>query len=449
MERCSSRDSLTGLPFDGHPIYDPQYVDHVSAGRRAPSSPLSLTTGTGYSIYKSTIIPAIKYARTEVILVTCFWASSVTRDAINEALIQLSKKALETSCKISVQICFSSSSLARNVLWPTPKEGQIYPPTAYKKLGLPEAHELEGLDVKVVRKFFWPFGIIHSKYVIVDRKLAILPSCNVSWERWYEVAVTLRGPVVEHLVAFHTCFWGAERLLPATRSATEADIRYTAQLSDTPQQPGESPGIIETGPVPTTLLPSPHGSGALPFWLHPRALASQCPCIPSDTPGFRPTPLSSTTYHLLNTAKSSIIMLTPNLTEPAVLEALCQALLRGVHVCIWTNRNLMTAEQLVTAGTTTPACISKLKQHRRNIQVSLEVYFFDDGPGAQEVSLADREVTPVKLHAKVTIVDNEMLLLGSGNMDAASWRTSQELGILIENKKLVEDFKVQWKYGRL
>lgn len=449
MEHCDSRDSMTGLPFDEHPTYDPQYVDHVSAGRRAPSSPLSLTTGTGYSIYKSTIIPAITSARMEVIVVTCFWAPSVTRDAINEALIQLSKKALEASCKISVQICFSSSSLARNMLWPTPKEGQIFPPTAWKKLGLPRADELEGLDVKVVRKFFWPLGIIHSKYVVVDRKLAILPSCNVSWERWYEVAVTLTGPVVEHLVAFHTCFWGPEHSLPATRSATEVDIRSTVELSGAPRQPGDSPGMLETGPVETTLLPSPHGSGLLPFWLHPRALASQCPCIPSTAPGFRPTPLSSTTYHLLNTAKSSIIMLTPNLTEPAVLEAIYQALLRGVHVCIWTNRTLMTTEQLVTAGTTTSACISNLKRRTRNMQASLEVYFFDDGPGTQEVPLADREVTPVKLHAKVTIVDNELLLLGSGNMDAASWRTSQELGILIENKQLLEEFKMQWKYGRL
>ncbi|KAK5233548.1 hypothetical protein LTR47_005170 [Exophiala xenobiotica] len=449
MEQCAGQESLTGLPSYQHPVYDPQYVDHVSAGRRAPSRPLSLTTGPGYTIYRSTIIPAIKSARMEVILVTCFWAPSATRDAINEALIQLSKKALETSCKISVQICFSSSSIARNLLWPTPKEGQFYPPTAWKKLGLPDAHELEGLDVKVVRKFFWPFGIIHSKYVIIDRKLAILPSCNVSWERWYEVAVMMTGPIVEHLVAFHASFWGAERLSPATHSAQEADIRPTGQLLHTPRQPGESPGMLETDPGPTTLLPSPHGSGALPFWLHPRALASQCPCIPNNPPGFRPTPLSSTTYHLLMTATSSIIMLTPNLTEPAILEAIYQALLRGVHVCIWTNRNLMTAEQLVTAGATTPGCIKKLKRRTRNMQVSLEVFFFDDRPDTQEVSPADREVTPVKLHAKVTIVDNEMLLLGSGNMDAASWRTSQELGILIENKQLVEDFKTQWKYGKL
>ncbi|KAK5462814.1 hypothetical protein LTS15_002526 [Exophiala xenobiotica] len=430
-------------------MYDPQYVDHVSAGRRAPSRPLSLTTGPGYTIYRSTIIPAIKSARMEVILVTCFWAPSVTRDAINEALIQLSKKALETSCKISVQICFSSSSIARNLLWPTPKEGQFYPPTTWKKLGLPDAYELEGLDVKVVRKFFWPFGIIHSKYIIVDRKLAILPSCNVSWERWYEVAVTMTGPIVKHLVAFHTGFWSPERLRPVTHFETEADIGSPVQLSGAPRQPGASPGMFEIGPVQTTLLPSPHGSGALPFWLHPRALANQCPCIPSNTPGFHPTPLSSTTYHLLTTAKSRIIMLTPNLTEPAILEALCQALLRGVHVCIWTNRKMMTAEQLVTAGTTTPACISKLRQRTCNMQVSLEVYFFDDRPGTQEVSPADREVTPVKLHAKLTIVDNEMLLLGSGNMDAASWRTSQELGIPIENKQLVEEFKMQWKYGKL
>lgn len=32
-------------------------------------------------------------------------------------------------------------------------------------------------------------------------------------------------------------------------------------------------------------------------------------------------------------------------------------------------------------------------------------------------------------HLKLTIVDDEIVVLGSGNMDRASWVTSQELGV--------------------
>jgi phosphatidylserine/phosphatidylglycerophosphate/cardiolipin synthase-like enzyme len=36
---------------------------------------------------------------------------------------------------------------------------------------------------------------------------------------------------------------------------------------------------------------------------------------------------------------------------------------------------------------------------------------------------------PVKSHFKTTIVDGEVTVMGSGNMDRASWYTSQELGV--------------------
>ncbi len=34
-------------------------------------------------------------------------------------------------------------------------------------------------------------------------------------------------------------------------------------------------------------------------------------------------------------------------------------------------------------------------------------------------------------------------------MDAASWKTSQELGVLIESRAVAEEFKKLWKYDKL
>lgn len=428
--------------------FDSAYVQDASEGRRANNTICSLTSGTGYTIYKSTIIPAIKTAERDVILVTCFWAASATRDLVNEALRHLSNKALSASTKISVRVCFSSSSLVRNMLLPTPEEGQHYPSSSWKKLGLPGPDQLKGLDLTITRKFFWPFGIIHSKYVVIDRNLAIFPSCNVSWERWFEAAVTIRGPVVEHLLAFHNGFWEGQQRAP------NADRLPYHSSSDVGDSQINSTVNIEAA---TTLLPSPHTPTLLPNHIQPRALIGHCPCMP-DAPGaFSQTPLLKTTYHLLSTAKSSITMLTPNVTEPTVLDLLFHALVRGVHVRVWTNRNLMTMEQLATAGTTTPACIQTLRRRVEETETRghLEVSFFDadDGPGSQHPVLREvdeyRETVPVKLHAKVTIVDGERILLGSGNMDAASWKTSQELGVLMESPVLVEEFTKLWKYDKL
>ncbi|KAK4936763.1 hypothetical protein LTR10_022420 [Elasticomyces elasticus] len=448
MEDDSTMPLVARSSPQAFPGFDSDYVREVSEGRRASSTPLLMTTGTGYSIHKSLIIPSIIAANSEVILVTCFWAPSATRDAINQALKELSAKAMATGSKISVQICFSSSSLAQNMLLPTPKSGQRYPPAAWSKLGLPEQREIPGLNLRVIRKFFWPFGMIHSKYVIVDRKLAIFPSCNVSWERWYEVAVSMKGPVVDHLVSFHRDFWSDEHISPASDYHTEDNTPDFAFVGNADSSL-HNPARLDADVVPTTLLPSPHSPTLLPGYLRPRAVISHCPCVPEAPSSFPQTPLLTTTYHLLSTARSNITMLTPNVTEPTILDLLWGALERGVNVCLWTNRNLMTTEQLVTAGTTTPRCIQTLKSQSRTLRGRLEVFYFDDGAGARTVPADELEVTPIKLHAKVTIVDGREMMIGSGNMDVASWRTSQELGVLLGSMEVVEKFGRQWKYSDL
>lgn len=45
---------------------------------------------------------------------------------------------------------------------------------------------------------------------------------------------------------------------------------------------------------------------------------------------------------------------------------------------------------------------------------------------------------PVQSHLKLTIADDELVILGSGNMDRASWYTSQELGVAFFSRSLAE-----------
>ncbi|KIV94996.1 hypothetical protein PV10_02705 [Exophiala mesophila] len=422
--------------------HDPLPADEEAAsgsqGPRSINHITSIITGTGYTIYDDLIIPEILAAKHEVVLVTCFWASSVTQKALANCLRALSRKAASGSAKVSVNICFSSSSLPRNMLWPTPQRGQIYDPSTWTKLGLPQANELHGIDLRVCRKFFWPLGIIHSKYVIIDRKVAIFPSCNVSWERWFEFAVKTQGPIVDSLLSFHVDFWGDDHQL----------IQLSA-VSSLQQDESRSSSTTEGIRAFTTLLPSPHTPTLIPKHLKLPSMMGRLPCVPDAPTRFPETALLATTYRLLHQATNSIIMLTPNLTEPAVLDALSCALERGVNLIIWTNSTLMTMEQIVTAGTTTPRCIRALQKKAEAFRGVLEVNYFDQGPGKEPVLDSDKETTPIKLHSKVTIIDADKILVGSGNMDAASWGTSQELGVLIESGSVVREFLRSWRYGNI
>ena len=65
----------------------------------------------------------------------------------------------------------------------------------------------------------------------------------------------------------------------------------------------------------------------------------------------------------------------------------------------------------------------------------LHVSYFDAIGGPRSRGREGGE--PQQSHLKMTIVDDEVLVLGSGNLDRASWFTSQELGVAFFDKGVV------------
>lgn len=109
----------------------------------------------------------------------------------------------------------------------------------------------------------------------------------------------------------------------------------------------------------------------------------------------------------------------------------------------------MILEQLVTAGTTTSRCIKTLISKYRHLRFesasqeslvraeegrpeigSLKIEFYE--PRRSDGGKGE----PVQSHLKLTIVDDELVVLGSGNLDRASWYTSQELGVALFSREL-------------
>jgi len=102
----------------------------------------------------------------------------------------------------------------------------------------------------------------------------------------------------------------------------------------------------------------------------------------------------------------------------------------------------MILEQLVTAGTITEFEIWKLRRRYAKFLPKedpeqgllplgvLKIGYFK--PRSEDAG------EPVKSHFKCVIVDEEITVLGSGNMDRASWYTSQELGVAFVSKQVAK-----------
>ncbi|CBY00609.1 hypothetical protein IAQ61_011521 [Plenodomus lingam] len=420
---------------------DPNYYARYPRSLLTVSNTGSFMTGTGSAIYEA-LNPLLREAHQELILVTCFWARSASLESLNAVLRSLSDKAVRRGTdKIRVRLCFSSSSLFQKLFHTQSATGQAYPMAVWvKKLGLPDPSELGGLDIRIKSIFMLPFSVMHPKFVVIDRKTVILPSCNISWEEWFEGAFVLGGPVVEQFVRFYHRFWDQREEGPALPSSNEPNAIQIVE-----QGALKSLVQVEFGHVQTVFLPSPHRRNP-----HFSFFAS------SDAVVAPPTPLNTFVLTLFAKAERSIRIQTPNVTAPPVLSALLKALARGVDVQILTSERLMILEQLVTAGTTTSRCIQTLIKRYRSITSSnsqrpqsdeeaaiastrpgrLQVAYFEPIGGSKKRGQEGGE--PQQSHLKMTIVDNEVLVLGSGNLDRASWFTSQELGVAFFHSGVVK-----------
>jgi phosphatidylserine/phosphatidylglycerophosphate/cardiolipin synthase-like enzyme len=442
---------------------DPRYYLYRPQSLITSSQPQSFLLGTGEQI-SANIFSAFESAQHEILFVTCFWAHSASQAAFASALKALSARAIASDRRIRVRIGFSSCSLWQKLTQTSSLSGKIYPPLTWPgTFGLPAPAELQGLDITVRSIFVWPLSVMHSKFVICDRERLFLPSCNVSWEEWFEGCIELRGEIVAQTLLFWESFWGRDKALAPLQATTHpvmegeslparsflVDPEVGAVEITAPDQCSHT-SLAHLGTIPTILLPSPHHR-------NPCFRPSPFFSVPPPPP---PTPLNTFLLTIFGVAKRSIYVQSPNITSQPVLDAILAALQRGVNVRIISNRRMQVTEQIVTAGRLTEWALEDLWRGYTSMRsLSRLAGYLDDerdleaGPsehGTLEISYYqppprrtdDRDapmLRPVKSHIKLTVVDEEIVVLGSGNMDRASWYTSQELGVTFFSRELAAE----------
>ncbi|KAG9234038.1 hypothetical protein BJ875DRAFT_26811 [Amylocarpus encephaloides] len=415
---------------------DPNYYALNPQSLVTSSQPIGFSVGTGARLL-SRIFSACLSTEHELILVTCFWADSISQRDFASLLLKLSGKGQSRGRKIQVRLCFSSRSIWQKIRHTSSVFGEVYSPESWNSIGLPAPEDIPGLEMIVKSVFIWPFSVMHPKFILMDRQISYMPSCNVSWEDWFEGCIEMRGEVCGKLFEFWKEFW-ARGCPPLPQFSPEADNQEISSIAGPPAQCLRR-ALLDTtafsfpSPIPTILLPSPHHRNPN-FRFH----TTKIPQAP-------PTPLNTFILQIVAAARQDIYIQTPNLTSRPVINALHEALERGINVTIITSRVLMIFEQLGTAGTITEFEVWKFKRRykkllakTRNISISdlelqpstrgkLKIGWYHPKQDSQRYPGYEEE--PNKSHFKLTIVDEEIVVLGSGNMDRASWYTSQELGV--------------------
>ncbi|SPQ25554.1 5bf5b73f-ec42-4397-9baa-c1f5a9fccee0 [Thermothielavioides terrestris] len=143
-------------------------------------------------------------AEREVLLATNYWQNSVASKYITNAIRELDRRAGARGAKIVLKIIYDRGS---------PR--QLYEPhyiVAEKeftsdKVNLPHPSEIPNIDMQVMNFHTPLMGTFHAKYMVVDRKIALLQSNNIQDNDNLEMLIHLEGPIVDSLYDMALISW--------------------------------------------------------------------------------------------------------------------------------------------------------------------------------------------------------------------------------------------------
>lgn len=150
-------------------------------------------------------------AEREVYLATNYWQNGIASKFITDAMKELSRRAGQRGTKILMKVIYDRGS-PRQMFEPH----FFVPEKTYtgKAVGLPHPHEIPHIDLEVINYHQPMLGTFHAKYMVVDRKIAVLQSNNIQDNDNVEMMVHLEGPIVDSLYDMALISWRLKFMPP-------------------------------------------------------------------------------------------------------------------------------------------------------------------------------------------------------------------------------------------
>ncbi|KAI1114468.1 hypothetical protein F5Y14DRAFT_170199 [Nemania sp. NC0429] len=143
-------------------------------------------------------------AQKEVFLATNFWQNSIAARYITNALRELSRRAQARGDRVVVKVIYDRGN-PRQVFDPH----YIVLESDYtgNAVKLPPAKDIPNVDLQVINYHQPILGTFHAKYMIVDRRIAIIQSNNIQDNDNLEMMVQIEGPIVDSLYDVAMISW--------------------------------------------------------------------------------------------------------------------------------------------------------------------------------------------------------------------------------------------------
>ncbi|KAJ7063464.1 hypothetical protein C8F01DRAFT_1133150 [Mycena amicta] len=179
-------------------------------------------------------------AENEVVLATNYWQNSVASKYITNAMKELSRRAGERGTRIVMKLQYDRGS---------PK--QLFEPHYVVSLKEQQGKNIPNIDLQVINYHKPMLGTFHCKYMIVDRKIAVLQSNNIQDNDNVEMMTHLEGPIVDSLYDMALISWHLPLtpLLPSNNHPeVEGGLGAIGDETTTEEESSDNRADIATGP---------------------------------------------------------------------------------------------------------------------------------------------------------------------------------------------------------
>ncbi|XHG03690.1 hypothetical protein AWENTII_006989 [Aspergillus wentii] len=421
-------------------------------------------------------------AEKEIFLATNFWIHSNASTLVTNAFRELSKRAGKRGTKVVVKMIYDRGDLRQvfeNHL--TVSEKQYIS----EKVKLPPAEEIPNIDLQVINYHRPIFGTFHAKFVVFDRRVALLQSSNIQDNDNLEMLIRVEGPIVDSFYDAALISWGkslgsplpmldspaASAPIPSSNihppgssdenssnpslpEHTTQDPNYDADIHQETErvngtvkpregesrtsavsrhlnhtiQPcttGDAPDSDQETPMqPYLLLPSHK-----PF---PMALVNREPWgVPNHTSIYPPQ--NAAFLSAINHAKHSILIQTPNMNAEPLLEPLLNAVHRGVIITCYLCLGYNDAGELLPFQNGTNEMIANRLYNSLSTDEErsrLRIYNY---VGKDQTRPIHNRFKCRSCHIKLMIIDEKVAIQGNGNLDTQSFYHSQEINLLLDS----------------
>jgi putative cardiolipin synthase len=270
---------------------------------------------------------------------------------------------------------------------------------------------------------------MHNKLFIADGHIALAGGRNIGDDyfmrstvaNFIDLDVLATGPVVDELAALFDRFWNddtaypAASLLPAGREAELVLAASALAPVDAADINGSAAQIRR---------------GRLELHFASVRVFADAPSKASHADALRqPGEAMAQSLALMSAARSDVTIASPYFVPgPGGLALMHEAAARGIEIAVMTNSLGATDEPLAYRG----------YRRYRLAMLKMGVRLAELSPvhGERPAGLAAPRSSLGRLHAKLAIVDQRWLLVGSLNMDRRSSRLNTELALAIDSPAL-------------